>query len=206
MVTGSGAFTPGLRPSSSLSTTKDAGNPTFNFACLTENVVKSGSTYYSPYTVGTEGDIRLATASDRDGPWSAGSVILAESAVTWRGTARLYSPHLLEDAGTWYLFYSAVVAGGGTDSLNAIGYATASSVTGPYTDHGSAVLSPAAAGAWDSRRVGEPAVMVVGGAWIMAYMGEDYSKTVEEMKTVLMLDPENAKARKLLMKAYTFSK
>ncbi|OGR89633.1 MAG: hypothetical protein A3A86_04235 [Elusimicrobia bacterium RIFCSPLOWO2_01_FULL_60_11] len=41
---------------------------------------------------------------------------------------------------------------------------------------------------------------------VVAYMGEDYSKAVEEMKTVLMLDPENAKARKLLMKAYTFSK
>lgn len=41
---------------------------------------------------------------------------------------------------------------------------------------------------------------------VLSYMGEDYSKAVKAMESILELDPGNAKARKLLMKAYSFTK
>lgn len=41
---------------------------------------------------------------------------------------------------------------------------------------------------------------------VMAYMIEDYSKAVKAMEAILEIDPGNAKARKLLMKAYSYTK
>ena len=38
---------------------------------------------------------------------------------------------------------------------------------------------------------------------LVAFMEENYSKTIKEMEAILRLDPGHAKARKLLMKAYS---
>lgn len=163
-----------LLPDSSLSTVKDAANPTFNFDAIPESIVKVDSTYYCVFqTWATSPDhVNLASASDRDGPWTDLGQIYSLSDFSWEGATvdDMYAPYLMEDAGTFYLFYSVYHAADGT--LGSIGYATATVVTGPYTDHGSAILSPGGSGAWDERRVGEPAVIHHDGRWIMAYMGE----------------------------------
>lgn len=164
----------GLRPWSSVTGTKSGSNPTFNFDAIPETITLVGSTYYAVYMSWAEipNRIRLATASSPAGPWTAWGVIHEFSDVAWApGTADgIYAPEIIEEGGTFYLFYSICNTSTGADGH--IGYATASAITGPYTDHGSAVLSPGAGGAWDSLRVCEPSVFVRDGTWHMAYMGD----------------------------------
>lgn len=170
-----------LLPGFTLAGAKDAGNPTFPTSTIPESIVKVGSTYWCVYQTwvspGQNNTIGLASSSDRDGPWTAyGSNPIYETTdVPWfpAGADGIYAPFLMEHEGTFYLFYS--VADLETLADGHIGYATASAVTGPYTDHGSAILSPVAA-SWESLRVAEPAVLVHDGLWVMAYMAE----TVDE--------------------------
>lgn len=183
---GQGGFRTGLLPTATISGVKDASNPTFNFACLPESITKVGATYYAAYITTTEAsEVRLATASDRDGPWTDAGAIFAFTSIPWRAsTVGLYAPFIMEDAGTFYLFYSLIVAAGATDATNAIGVATASAITGTYTDSGSAILAPGAGAAWDSRRVGECDVINQGGTWVMAYMGETSAATLSTSEKV----------------------
>lgn len=172
---GGGSFVTPLTLASNVSATKDAANPTFNGDFIPENIVKVGSTYWCVGQTWAPAldTIDLWTASDPLGANATfDSAIYAFADVPWApaGASDIYAPHLMEDAGTFYLFYSIADTADGSDGH--IGYATASTIDGPYTDHGSAVLSPGSAGTWDARRVGEPSVVHVGSQWVMAYMGE----------------------------------
>lgn len=165
-----------LAPDATITAAKDAGNPTFNFSSIPENIIKEGSTYYCPYYVPGTADIRLATASNRDGPWTAydGTPLLELADVSWAGTSTtMYAPEIVKHEDTFYLVYSMVISGGATLPTNAIGLATCATIDGDYVDSGAPILAPAAAGAWDSRRVGEPSLLFHGGQWLLAYMGED---------------------------------
>jgi Glycosyl hydrolases family 43 len=169
----------GLRPWSSVSATKSGSNPTFNFDAVPESVVLVGSTYWCSYQDWTgDWDIRLASASDPAGPWTAyaGNPIITRTTSGWEnvGTSpKLYAPEIMQGPdGTFYIFYSFCDATDGSDGK--IGVASASTVTGPYTKYASnPILSTGTAGAWDSLRVGEPSVFHLDGTWVMAYMGED---------------------------------
>lgn len=165
-------------PEATITATKASGNPTFNFNALVENMIKVGSTYYCPYIVAAQTTVRIATATDRDGPWTDAGQIYALTSIGWKpaGVDVLYAPFLIEDSGTFYLFYAICKGSDGT--LGYIGYATSSTVDGTYTDHGAAILSPGSG--WDARRVAEPAVMVRAGVWYMAYMGESLSGVSSE--------------------------
>lgn len=167
-----------LTPASTLSTTKDPDNPTFAFNAIPENIVKVDDTYWCVYQGSWGGpvwDVRLAYATSRDGPWTeyASNPIYEFSDVAWApGTSNnIYAPEIIEHDGTFYLFYSIVNSNTGADGY--IGLATADAVTGPYTDHGAAILSPGTAGAWDSLRVSEPSPLYHDGRWLLSYMGED---------------------------------
>lgn len=174
---GGGSFTApydGLRPSSTVSAVKNAGNPTFNFDAIPESVVKVGSTYWCVYQswAETPDKVRLASSPDLV-TWTGQGVIYEFSDVTWApvGATSIYAPELIEDAGTFYLVYSIYDSSDGSDGR--IGIATASSVNGTYTDHGSAILTVGTSGAWDSLRVSEPSIFRHNSEWVMAYMGED---------------------------------
>lgn len=166
-----------LFPTSAITSTKNASNPTFNFASIPENIIKVDDTYWAVWMddfSDVTPQFHLSSATDRDGPWTsyAGNPIYSESDIPWNaGSTQPYAPFLLQDGNTFYLFYS--VCNLSTGANGEIGVATASAVTGPYTDHGSAILARGTSGAWDSLRVGEPAVLVHDGTWFMAYMGED---------------------------------
>lgn len=164
-----------LRPTDTITGTKSGSNPTFNFDAIPETITKVGSTYYAVYMswVESPNKIRLATASSPAGPWTGAGVIYTFADVSWApGTSNgIYAPEIIVNGGTYYLFYSINNTSTGADGH--IGYATASAITGPYTDHGSAILSPGASGSWDSLRVSEPSVFYHDGTWYMAYMGED---------------------------------
>ena len=179
--------TTGFVPEAGITGIKSNDNPTFNFACLVENIVKVGSTYYVPYIETTSNaNIKLATATDRDGPWTANvATIFSITGVAWdAGTTGLYAPEIVEHDGTYYLFYSVILSGGVTGSSNAIGVATSATIDGTYVDSGAAVLSPSAAGLWDSRRVGEASAIFQAGQWVMAYMGEDSDLPYQESEKI----------------------
>ncbi|HXI80045.1 MAG TPA: family 43 glycosylhydrolase [Verrucomicrobiae bacterium] len=175
-----------LFPFATITSTKDSGNPTFNFDAIPETVLKVGSTYYCVYMTWTGTSvIKLATATDRDGPWTSLSTIWTIGDVAWAAASTsIYAPSLVFDGATYYLFYSIVKTSGATDSGNGIGVATASVITGPYTDHGSAILSPGAGATWDSRRVGEQDVIHHDGRWVMAYMGESSAIAYQDSEKI----------------------
>ena len=80
------------------------------------------------------------------------------------------APEFMEKDGTFYLFYSVEDTAAGTDG--AIGVATASSVTGPYTKYASNPILTQSGSGWDSLSVTEPSVIYHDGQWVMAYMGQ----------------------------------
>jgi len=166
-----------LVPTSDITATKAAGNPTFDGDFIPEDVIKVGSTYYCIGQTWTTSpwQIHLWTATAVAGPWTAyGSNPIYElSDVPWAlGTANeINAPGLVLDAGTYYLFYSVLNSTTGQDGK--IGLATASAITGPYTDHGAPIVSEGAPSSNTSLQVGEASVIHFGGQWIMALMAED---------------------------------
>lgn len=158
---GSGRLSSGLRPGSTITVNRSGSNPTFNFNSLVENMILVGSTYWTVYQTAST-TVCLASSSSPDGPWTAysGNPVATD--------AGIYAPHLLEDAGTFYIFYAQDPGNGGDGKMY---YTTASAVTGPYSP-GTLIFSPGTAGAWDSLRVGEPSIIKVGSTYYMAYMGE----------------------------------
>jgi beta-xylosidase len=166
---------------------KRPGAPTFNFDFAANNLIKVSSTYYA---VGQNfggffdtNTIRIASTSDLTGTWTDGGTILQRSDVSWLSAGNgVYGAHIIENGGTFYLFFSTGDASPIT--VGKIGVATATTVTGPYTDSGAAILDVGGGGAWDSRRVGEPSVVLSGGTWYMAYMGETSAATFEESEKI----------------------
>jgi hypothetical protein len=86
-------------------------------------------------------------------------------------------PCLVISGGTYYLYYSVGTVYG-TFSIH---YATASAVTGTYTDQGACVSTAGVLGTgWESGRVAEPYVFqlanahgsLAAGTWVMLYMGD----------------------------------
>lgn len=155
-----------LSPSSTIGISRSGSNPTFNFNTLTENQILVGSTYWCAHQPGLEGSISLASSPSPDGPWT-------DAGVKVTGT-QIYAPFLMEDAGTFYLFYASDSGVGGDGKIYC---ATASSVNGTYTKYPNnttptAMLSPGSSGAWDDFRVGEPSIVKDGSTYYMLYMGE----------------------------------
>lgn len=110
-------------------------------AICPENIILVGGTYYCVFENRTSGEaIALMHTSDPTltTGWAFDSNVIP---------ATSQSPFLYFDgASTYYIFY--------WNSDNTIHYATASVVTGPYTDQGT-ILSKGGAGAWDSAAVYE---------------------------------------------------
>lgn len=161
-----------ISPGVTITVSRDADNPTLDALALPENIIKVGSTYYLVYQGGsTAADIKLASASAPEGPWSVVGTILTGGSQAWE-TNRLYAPFIYAESGTYYVFYSSDPTGTGGTNYS-IGVATASSVTGPYSKHsGNPILAKGAGADWDALRVGEAAVIKVGSTYYMYYMGE----------------------------------
>jgi len=140
---------------------------------LAENAVYDHVTnaYYVVTSDTFAGPIHLWTAASMSGTWSDLGSILTVGASGW-DSSQVYAPHLIEDGGIWYLFYSG---GPAVNDSHSIGYATASSVTGPYTKYASnPVLSYSGTATFDQYRACEPYVYFSGilSKWVMLYMGD----------------------------------
>lgn len=160
-----------LSPSATVTATKAAGNPTFPTNSLVENPINVGGTYWMPYITPASDTIYLASASNRDGPWTTWGAVKTLASVTWAPTAvAIYAPFIVwdPDFNEYALFFSINHAGG---TAGQIGVCYSATINGTYSDHGSALLSGGSAGAWDENGAFEPSVIKVGSTWIMAYVG-----------------------------------
>ena len=186
-----------LSPRSEVRALRVLARPTLNFSSMVEDVVKVGATFYSAYTRKAPGaaiTIRLASTTDLYQAWTDLGEILTLGSQTWENsTYQANGCCLMEDGGTFYLFYASGPEALDTGESADIGVATASSVTGPYTKSASnPILVRGSSGAWDDVRVQEPSVIRVGDLWIMAYMGEantSYGLT-EQIGAATASDPE----------------
>lgn len=120
------------------------------------------------YEGGTK-SICYATATSLSGSWTRHGAVISPAGTGWREDA-IWHPSIVERNGTWYLFFNAH----GDSAIENIGYATAPSITGPWTvdDVNSPILSVVAA-TWESEKVGDPCVRRVGDLWVMDYFGYD---------------------------------
>jgi len=80
----------------------------------------------------------------------------------------------MQRGSTWYCFFNATGDVGAVTGVERIGYATAPSITGPWTvdDTNSPLLDLGGPG-WDSQIVGDPSVRRVGNLWVMDYYGSN---------------------------------
>lgn len=129
---------PTVTPSSTPALAKDAPDP---------DVVRVGSTFYA-FTTGTTwgnqiGIAKTTSADPRSGWTTVGS---AFPGTPWNGSAGVApwqrnntatSPGVMQIGGRWVMFYDAVDTASGISCLSV---ATASAVTGPYTDGSSGPL------------------------------------------------------------------
>jgi predicted GH43/DUF377 family glycosyl hydrolase len=121
------------------------------------------------YEAGTK-SICLATSTDFI-TWTRRGAIITTQASTWRSVA-VWHANIVKRGSTYYLFFNASDGGGG-GFHESIGYATATTLLGPWTvdDTHSPILDIGASGQWDHVRVGDPYVYRVGETWYMAYYG-----------------------------------
>ncbi len=132
--------------------------------------IKIGSTYhlYGAY-LDTSWYISQVTSSTPTGSFTGNTTIkLLEKGAAGKWDADLVtSPFVIEDNGTYYMFYE-----GGDGTTGAVGYATSANgstwtkqtVDAPLLDHG-------AAGTWDDKCAGTPSVLKDGTTWYLSYYG-----------------------------------
>lgn len=152
---------------------------------LAENMVYDAATskYYIVYQSVSSG-INLSSATSPAGPWTdLGTILTVGSGGQW-DAGIVYAPCLFLDSGTWYLYYSGAVS---TPTDDSIGYATASSITGPYSKSVSNPVIPfsGVASTWNRYRSCEPYVYhsTILGQWVCLYMG-DATGTSNPVETV----------------------
>ncbi len=146
---------------------------------VAENMVYDAATnkfyvIYCPVVNGVINTVNMSSASSPLGPWTdLGTILPLGPAGSWDANT-VYAPHLIQNNGTWFLYYT-----GGTDIYgdnNALGVATAASVTGPYTRYsGNPLLSASRLpGDWEQSRDAEPYVYysTIINKWVMLYMGD----------------------------------
>jgi hypothetical protein len=113
----------------------------------------------------------MPLASFPGGSWTRHGAIITTSGSGWRASAVWHSS-IVKKGATYYLFFNA----GGADGIERIGYATASSLTGPWTvdDVNSPLIQPDATPWKNGPITGDPSVYQPGGPgtdWYMGYFG-----------------------------------
>lgn|SRR5574337_1113173 len=128
-----------------------------------------GTTWYL-YADGkdlADGDYKIfyATASNPEGPWAFGGVVVSPTATWERYTVG--SARVMKDGNIWKMWYDNADPSG-----SFVGYATAPSPAGPWTKYsGNPIFGPGASGQWDDVAVHHIDVIKDGAQFIMLYTG-----------------------------------
>ncbi len=95
--------------------------------------------------------------------------------VRYAKVAALASDVVVQDDGTWVMYFYTWNTSSGIAADGAIGRATAKEPTGPWTPDAAPVLNPGTEGAWDELRVSSPRVVKTDTGYIMYYSGSPKS-------------------------------
>src|ERR1022692_544828 len=164
----------------SASFTKYANNPVFTPSGEFENhsMIKVGSTYYMYWTgLDCSGNtvycIEYATSSNLTS-WTNGSVVLSPSVSGW-DSGGIWTPSVIVVSGTYYMFYTGWNSSQGSifssNSHWDVGYATASSPTGPWTKYSAnPVITP---GTWDQQAIIDSTALYLNGTFYVFYTGNE---------------------------------
>jgi hypothetical protein len=131
-------------------TVMPSSTPVLNLDAPDPDIVLVGSTFYA-FTTGTTwgNQIGIATTTNPNpsqGWKTVGSAFPGTSykgskgLASWQNNNSATSPGVFQYAGKWIMFYDAVVASGSAKGLYCLSVATASKVTGPFTDTSSGPL------------------------------------------------------------------
>lgn len=146
------------------------------------NIIEVSGTFYVWFTyvvgaaqAGYAGTIKYATAASVDGPWTIqGEAIGKGGAGTWNENG-VYTPQVVADGGTYYLFTSGIEAGFSSTPFpqgGSIGGWSASAPSGPWTPVATnPIIDVGANGAWDDGLVDEAIPLVVGGQKRLYFKG-----------------------------------
>jgi len=120
--------------------------------------------------------VQIGYATSPDGlTWTkhGSDPILKSAQVPYAKIAALASSVLVQDDGTWVLYFYTWENSAGSllVGVGRIGRATAPSPDGPWTVDAKPVLEPGAAGAWDDLRVDAPSVLNTKDGYVMYYAG-----------------------------------
>lgn len=101
---------------------------------------------------------------------SAGSAVFNVDAVPYAGFSALVSSVLVEDDGSWVLYFYTL-DDSNTPWEGAIGRATADDPDGPWIADPEPVLTAGSEGSWESLHVSHPSVVKTDDAYVMYYTG-----------------------------------
>lgn len=101
---------------------------------------------------------------------SSDAPVLESAEVPYAGVAALASSILVEDDGTWVLYFYTWQSAS-FPSTGGIGRATAPGPTGPWSPDPDLVLKPGKTSAWDGRHVLAPHVLRTEAGYVMYYSG-----------------------------------
>jgi predicted GH43/DUF377 family glycosyl hydrolase len=107
--------------------------------------------------------------------------ILYTDDVPFAEVAALASSVIVEDDGTWVLYFYTWNGTANNPSRSTIGRATASSPTGPWTVDPEPVLPLGSLGNWDAGAVDSPRVMRTDTGYVMYYAGTDINFTTSKI-------------------------
>lgn len=100
--------------------------------------------------------------------------VLTTDEVPYAGLAALASSALVEEDGTWVLYFYTWEPGASTQTTaGRIGRATAATPEGPWTPDPDPVLSPGSAGEWDDLQIDAPRVLRTEDGYVMYYSATD---------------------------------
>ncbi len=126
-------------------------------------VIRVNQTFYLYYRT----DSSIAVANSANGQdWNDLTTVLTPSPTGW-DSGEVISPSLIIDHGTYYLFYEADDAS--RPGNRAVGLATSTSPTGPFTKHPNPVLAPSQT--WEGAILGTPAITRIGTTYYLFYHG-----------------------------------
>lgn len=128
-----------------------------------------------------------ASATSLAGPWTRHGAVVSPGggAGSWY-ESQVWHPNLIKRGATWYMFFNATAG----DGMERIGYATATTLAGPWTVNATAVLNVGATGAWDDKIVGDPCVRRIGDLWVMDYYG--YNQTNDDASDGVAITTDDA--------------
>ena len=125
---------------------------------------------------GFPGPVEIGYATSTDGiEWTeqVGGPILTSADVEYVGIAAVATSALVEDDGTWVLYFHTWLSPSPVVGQGDIGRATALSPEGPWTADPDLVLVKGSAEEWDGGQVSQASVVKTDSGYVMSYTGAD---------------------------------